>query len=200
MNPPPLSSKDEIRRAMRQRRAAVDPAWARDESRRLCERLRGLPHLQRARRIGAYLPQPGEADLEPLLREWDAAGKEIYVPAFHPEAGVYRMARYRPDAPLRRGRFGIREPERPEWRPAAELDAFLAPGLAFDRNGNRLGHGGGVFDRLLADTDGWRFGVGFSFQQIENLPADAHDCRMHAVVTPEESTWCPPSPSRISNP
>lgn len=185
------AAKDALRREMRRLRAAADPAALHTASQTIAGHLRTMPALARARCIGAYLAQPREPSLDALLAEWDAAGKAIQVPAFDPVAGAYRMAIWRPGTPLRAGPHGIREPAAPAWAGPNTAEAMLVPGLAFDAQGNRLGHGGGVFDRLLAGFQGVRFGVCFSFQRIDRVPANAQDQPMHAVLTPEGAHWAP---------
>ena len=80
------------------------------------------------------------------------------------------------------GRFGIREPVGDEVPPPPDL--ILVPGLAFDRTGNRLGWGGGFYDRWLGSHPGVpRLGIGFSCQVLERLPGEPHDMRVNFVLT-----------------
>jgi 5-formyltetrahydrofolate cyclo-ligase len=65
-----------------------------------------------------------------------------------------------------------------------KFDLILAPGVAFDWNGNRLGRGRGFYDRLLARTSGLKCGVGYDFQLIGKIPVEPHDARVNFVVTP----------------
>ena len=89
------------------------------------------------------------------------------------------------DADLATGRFGILEPKPEAIRPAAadQIDVALAPGLAFDETGNRLGRGMGYFDRLLQETSGARIALAFDFQLLGEVPTEAHDTRMDFIVT-----------------
>ncbi len=80
------------------------------------------------------------------------------------------------------GRFGIREPVGSELPPPPDL--ILVPGLAFDRSGNRLGWGGGFYDRWLGTHPGVpRLGIGFSCQIVADLPGEPHDLRVDGVLT-----------------
>ncbi|MDF1535229.1 MAG: 5-formyltetrahydrofolate cyclo-ligase [bacterium] len=82
----------------------------------------------------------------------------------------------------------VPQPSRVEGNivPVDEIDIFLLPGLAFDLRGNRLGMGGGYFDRLLARASSTAtfLGLAYNFQVITHLPAESHDIRVHDVVTP----------------
>jgi 5-formyltetrahydrofolate cyclo-ligase len=68
----------------------------------------------------------------------------------------------------------------------SQVDLFIIPGVAFDRSGNRLGMGGGYFDRLLAlaSSKATLFGLAYGFQVVNHLPAESHDIPVHHVVTP----------------
>ncbi len=88
---------------------------------------------------------------------------------------------------LRDGRV-VPQPAVVEGRviPVEELDLFLVPGIAFDRSGNRLGMGGGYFDRLLAraSSSATFTGLAYDFQIVTHLPSEDHDIPVHNVVTP----------------
>ncbi len=84
---------------------------------------------------------------------------------------------------LKKGRFGIPEPAEPVFAAEDELDLILVPGVAFDRVGRRVGHGGGFYDRLLPQYRVSRAGICFDFQCLGAVPAEEHDIRMNWVVT-----------------
>lgn len=87
---------------------------------------------------------------------------------------------------LTSGSFGIMEPaEGSAEVPLEEIDAFLCPGLAFDRNGGRLGRGRGFYDRLLAQArpDALKIGICHGFQMVADTFSEAHDVRMDEVIT-----------------
>jgi 5-formyltetrahydrofolate cyclo-ligase len=77
----------------------------------------------------------------------------------------------------------------------ADIELVVVPGVAFARNGARLGRGGGFYDRLLAHPQLKALRVGLCFEEClaENLPEDAHDQRMHWVVTDRQCIECPPA-------
>ena len=92
------------------------------------------------------------------------------------------------EAGLERSRYGILEPTASEARPPGEIDLVIAPGLAFDRAGNRLGRGGGYYDRFLAQDElrAVVCGVAFNEQVISDLPTDERDRRVGMLVTDRE--------------
>jgi 5-formyltetrahydrofolate cyclo-ligase len=117
--------------------------------------------------------------------EHAAAGGDVVAPRWN--GAAYELARLEGlDAPyLRRGPMGIREPR--EAAPAVSPQAvrlWLIPGLAFTVRGDRLGYGGGWYDRLLgqADPSARRVGLAHPFQIVETLPVEPHDWRLTDVI------------------
>jgi len=142
------------------------------------ENFRTLEVFRVARAVGAYMPLTDEVDITPLFQCLD---KTFYIPAFDEATGLYRMARLTTE--LRKGRFGILEPAAPVFAKEDELDLIIVPGTAFDFSGNRIGRGGGFYDRLLPQYRAVRTGICFDFQCLETVPAEEHDIRMDWVVT-----------------
>lgn len=81
------------------------------------------------------------------------------------------------------GAFHIEEPQGDDTVDVAEMEMIVVPGIAFDRNGNRVGRGKGFYDRLLSITKAHKVGVGYDFQYVEEIEADEHDVRMDVVIT-----------------
>jgi len=91
------------------------------------------------------------------------------------------------NCPMEITRYGLRNPTSTETRPYSEIDLIVTPGLGFDDRGNRIGRGGGFYDRFLGEETlhATRCGFGFEDQVIEKLPMDEHDKSMHMLVTDE---------------
>jgi len=168
------------------------------------EKFQTLELFQKAKTIGVYMPLLDEVDIRPLFVSAGAQAitpaktlpdnskpkgganspsepkKTFFIPAFDKSIGSYRMAKYMPE--LKKGKFGIPEPAELVFAPK-ELDLILVPGITFDRLGNRIGRGGGFYDRLLPQYRAVRIGVCFDFQCLQNIPTEAHDCQMDLLVT-----------------
>ncbi len=197
-SPTPGSTKarGDIRREMRHRRRALSAVERSALALRLTRHAAGSPWLRRSLRIAAYLPNDGEMDLRPLIRRLWKSGKLCYLPVLNAER-LWFMP-YRPHTRLRSNRFGIPEPvlaPRHRW-PRQTLDLVLAPLVAFDGRGNRLGMGGGYYDRTfayLASRSHWHrplvVGVAYSFQRVHTLPAHPWDVPLHGVVTELGIEW-----------
>jgi 5-formyltetrahydrofolate cyclo-ligase len=179
-----------LRSSLRQRRAGLAPGQVSACSTRIARHLWRLPLLARSARIACYLAVNGEVDCLPIMREAVRRGRRIYLPVLHGPS--LRFAPWLPGCPLTPNRYGIPEPVTGlgGWLPAAELDVVFTPLVAFDASGNRLGMGGGYYDRALAFTrrrSRWHrpavIGLGYAFQQVDALPARSWDIRLHGAVT-----------------
>ena len=175
------SGKDEIRCEMRARRKALPAAERVDASAVICAK---LARLEIGSPVAVYLASPDEIDLRAYIEQLLRYGCKVVAPRWNGE--IYELAVLKGlDARhLRRGPMGIMEPVDAEIVPAKEVYGWIVPGLAFARDGRRLGYGGGWYDRLLADApkDAVKLGVAHSFQIVEDLPTEPHDIQLAAVV------------------
>jgi 5-formyltetrahydrofolate cyclo-ligase len=159
------------------RRASCDPAAA---GARLAEHvLRDLPPPPGAI-VAGFWPMAHEIDILLLLEALAARGQSLCLPET-PRRGLPLIFRaWRPGDALVAGRFGTMHPLGEIVRP----DFLLVPLLAFDETGNRLGYGGGYYDRSLAALPhAFRLGCAFSAQCFEHVPTEPTDLRLHAVAT-----------------
>ncbi|USI73699.1 5-formyltetrahydrofolate cyclo-ligase [Sphingomonas morindae] len=181
--------KPALRRAARAaRRAFLQSLAAPDRhAREEALRARLAPLLAAPGPIAGYVAHRGEPDILPFLHRAHAAGHAIALPRI--EDGVMRFVAYAPDRPLAPGHAGIAEPP-----PAATVRParLLMPLLAFDRQGHRLGQGGGFYDRWLAAHPApARIGIAWRVQESAGLPVDPWDAALTAIVTEEEWIACP---------
>jgi 5-formyltetrahydrofolate cyclo-ligase len=188
---------------MRQQRRALTPQQRRDSAMALDRLIGSHPLFLRSRHIAFYLANDGEMDLTPLIHRAWAMGKRCYLPVLSP---LYHnrlwFAPYHNECELELNRFGIPEPVA-NWagmRPAWALDLVMTPLVAFDAAGNRLGMGGGYYDRTLAYLSRrrcWRkphlLGTAYAFQQVASLPYQSWDVPLHGIAT--ESTLLLPGNS-----
>ncbi|SDU25956.1 5-formyltetrahydrofolate cyclo-ligase [Halopseudomonas salegens] len=192
-------TRGQWRRTLRQRRRSLSKAQQARASRDLCRRIAQLPSFQRSRRIGLYLPNDGEIDPTPLLYLAQRRGKHCYLPVVSgwPRQQM-RLQRLRPGQRWARNRFGINEPaSAPHWQVKAwQLDLLLLPLVGFDRQGNRLGMGGGFYDRCLAYRQRrrhWRrpqlLGLAHQCQEVPQLPIADWDIPLDGIVTDRYSLF-----------
>ena len=168
------------------RRDALDDRERRSTA--ICALVLASPSYAAARAIHCYLPMRSEADMRPLIADALARHKRVAVPIVVPKAAELAHAwleSLAADA-LTPGAFGTFNPR--DLRPAApgDWELVIVPLLAFDRRGYRLGYGKGFYDRLLAASPVISIGVGFATQEVEALPAEAHDIPLDWVITERE--------------
>ena len=181
--------KSELRAAMKQRNRALVPDAKRAAAERIFAAVEALPEFVQARCVACFCALPDEPPTAEVLRRWSGS-KRVVVPRV--EGDTMRFYDYRPDA-LVRGAFGISEPAVSgasavdgglvcECSPEM-LDLVVVPGVAFTREGARLGRGRGYYDRYLSQPElrAYCVGVCFAHQLVDALPVEPHDRAMNAV-------------------
>lgn len=182
------SQKRALRARLLAERAALAPAEVAAASAAVRRHLEAWPVFQEARVVLAYMAFRNEIDLTPLLDRYPE--KRWVLPRILPGSRELALHRYCPGA-LRRHPYGMLEPA-PECPLVApeEIELALIPGVAFDRQGFRLGYGGGYFDRLLPRLAAETVGVTYARFVCDRLPHTPHDGRVHRILT--EAGWILP--------
>ena len=187
-----MQTKDAVRRQMRARRKALTPEERERAAKAVCAKLHGDCTIAEAvdpfdggGAIAVYLASPDEIDLSDFILELLKCKATVVAPRWNGE--TYELAKVKglSDADLRRGPMNILEPAEADIVAPAEVEVWIVPGLAFTRDGKRLGYGGGWYDRLLASASKWahKFGVAHEFQIVDDLPNEPHDVKMDGIVT-----------------
>ncbi len=168
--------RQNIRNQIRQRRRALTSEQQNNFALQTAERIAVHPRIQAAHSIAVFLSFDGELDTRPLIeRLWQQA-KQVYLPVLHPfSPGNLLFLRYTPETPLVHNRFNILEPQLDVRNvlPVGSLDVVLTPLVAFDSSGQRLGMGGGFYDRTLQNWQHlgpYPIGLAHDCQQVEQLP------------------------------
>ncbi len=194
----PNASKTKLRSTLRQRRQCLSSVAQQRAALLLCQRLSKLPVFRRSQRIAAYWASDGEIDLQPLIATAWRAGKQIYLPVVSDRHRL-EFRRFQRSDRLNSNRFGIAEPPASAAKiEVSELDLLIAPLVGFDRRGNRLGMGGGYYDRALPAVSRRLYrpaliGAAHSCQQVDAIVREPWDKRLQAVVTEQEYIVCAPA-------
>jgi 5-formyltetrahydrofolate cyclo-ligase len=177
-------AKQALRSALVAARLRLDPADRAARSRAVTERVAGLDAFRTARTVALYAPLGAEVDTAGVARLAGAAGKRLAWPRLHPGDRAMTFAACAAAdlvaGPLR----ALEPPATAAAVPAGELDLVLVPGVAFDAAGRRLGRGRGHYDATLAAAGAaFLCGLAYEVQMVEQVPSEAHDVALDAVVT-----------------
>ena len=185
-------SKADIRRQLRARRSAL----SRHERTACAEAAAAIltrsSYWRDADTIALYLAADGELDTDPIIRTARAANKRLFLPVILPDNSL-QFRQWRADMDLVVNRYGIPEPAK--TANSAELSALTlvcVPLVAWDRQGTRLGMGGGFYDRTFAGAGsrGLLVGLGYTIQEQASLPRDTWDVSLDLVVTESDLISC----------
>jgi 5-formyltetrahydrofolate cyclo-ligase len=184
-----ITSKASLRAEATARRDTLTTGAREAASVAIAHRAASLPELARARVVAAYMPIWSEVDPRPIIAWAFERGLDVVLPAVVAGTAM-EFRRHRAGDPLTAGRFGTMMPHADAE--VADPDVIVSPMVAFDREGTRLGHGRGFYDRAIAllHAKGIRpllVGVAFAAQEVPGIPAEPHDIRMDIIVTERET-------------
>ena len=153
----------------------------------ISSRVLSSPLVEKSQRIHLYCSFGAEVSTKRLMVSLLNRGKELFVPRVISPGRLHHYRLENPDL-LKCSRWGIPEPS-DTWEREKNLnfDLIFTPGVAFDVTGNRLGYGGGFYDRFLESSSGFRLGLAYSFQLIPEVKHEKHDQKVNAVLT--EEAW-----------
>ena len=184
------SSIDLLRKAMRHRRRLMGLGAQQRAAQSLCRHVIASSVYQRSRHIAFYLATEGEIDLRPIIQCAWRHGKTCYLPVI--EGECLDFVNYSPYTRLHANRFGISEPESGGLIKVNHLDLVLTPLVAFDDKSNRLGMGGGFYDKTFAFAQKanikrsqrpFLVGVAHRFQQVQRITPMPWDVPLDQVIT-----------------
>lgn len=177
--------KAETRKFIRQQKRAYETKELAELSDKVVERLTVNERWQQAKTVLLYHSLPDEVATHALIQKAVEAGKRVLLPVV--VGDDLELREFRRQEALHEGAFHIQEPDGIAFTDYAAIDLAVIPGMAFTADGRRLGRGKGYYDRLLSRLSHvYKIGICWPFQLLDELPAEAHDIRMDAVVTTSE--------------
>lgn len=176
-----MNDKKLLRADIQLKRNNIDPTvkhmWDLSINRRL------FAFLSQYDVIHTYLPIKTEIDIHPTIERLLDIGKQIICPKTLLDGTLSHIRLHSLDR-LQNGSFGTKHPIGDEYE--GTIDVVLVPGMVFDKMGNRIGYGGGYYDRFLRN---YRYSINvaacYDFQLIDSVPAEAHDVAVDYIITPE---------------
>ena len=189
-----MHSHDQMRQHNRKQRAGLRPQQLEQAGQALAHKIIALDVYRQSQRLAVYFAVNGEISLDPVIDHALAAGKQVYLPNLDQKS--LRFSPYFRQQKMRINSFRLPEPDvgDDEMLQPAELDLVLAPLVVFDQNRNRIGMGGGFYDRSFAMRKSPQvtvpvlIGVAHELQRVEKIIPEDWDVRLDMVVT-DQATY-----------
>ena len=187
-----MSDRNQLRKSIRQKRLELDINTQQEHARSLASLITRHPLFLNAKRIACYLAEDGEIDPAYIIEKAWQHKKDVFLPILPPTGKSLFFAPFKPNTKLKPNRFNIDEPDvHPnQWIRARQLGLVLLPLVAFDTKGNRLGMGGGYYDRSLAFTTHrkqWHsphlIGLAHELQKVDALACEPWDVPLNLIAT-----------------
>ncbi|MEP4889022.1 MAG: 5-formyltetrahydrofolate cyclo-ligase [Aliiglaciecola sp.] len=186
-----LESKTQLRKKFRLLRRNLSPEQQNQASHQALQTVIKNKLLDHAEHIALYLNQDGELSCEDIIQWCWKNGKKTYLPVLDPNRENYLVfVEYAADTKMQKNRFNIPEPimTMSNVKTLSQLDSIFLPLVAFDETGNRLGMGGGFYDRTLAQLtftlQPQLLGYAHDCQQATSLTTESWDIPVHKIITP----------------
>ena len=177
--------KKRVRELLAQKRRLLSKEDIAEQSSKVVAAVEQMPSFQSAKTVLSYYPTHNEVDLLSLIKRYKKE-KTFLFPVVHRK--TMTACPYEGNAKMHRGKFNIPEPTTEPY--VGDIDLILVPGVGFDKRGNRLGRGGGYYDKFITRLGRKTLlvGVGYDFQLVDEVPANRWDKRLDYVVTPSNGT------------
>jgi 5-formyltetrahydrofolate cyclo-ligase len=155
----------------------------------IAQRLFSEESWKQAETIGVTISKVPEVDTFQIIRKAWQENKRIVIPKCYPEDKKMRFRTLTAFNQLESVFYGLLEPivRQTKEVPKQNIDLLIVPGLAFTRNGYRLGFGGGYYDRFLQDYHGDTLSLAFNLQLVSELPIEKHDIPVKNIINTEET-------------
>ncbi len=174
--------KSSIRKSILKRRLALSKANLASLSSSIQTRLIESDYFIGAKSVAVYSPINNEVETDKIIAACFEMNKKIFLPKLH--TTDLNFLALQPDSQFQENKFGIPEICNSEAEIAGHIDLMICPGIAFDSKKNRVGYGGGYYDRYLTSASYNHLGMlGFSMQKTESISVDSFDIPMEFILT-----------------
>lgn len=177
----PAGQKQLLRKTLRLLAKQQDPAELEKESRLICNRLELSPEFNKAQNLLMYYALPDEVSTLELIQNWYKQ-KNLLLPVIIDDSTMV-LRLYTGQQKMQLNRWGIAEPIGEDYEDYNNIDLAVIPGLAFDKQGYRLGRGKAYYDRFLGQLKCPVFGLCFAYRYVESLPVESWDIPVQRVIS-----------------
>ena len=196
------SSRKDIRLAIRAQRKSLSLLFQSQQAELLTKRLSSHSNVKQAKAIAIYIENDGEISTQPFIKFCWKNNIDTYLPVIHPfSKGQLLFLRYHAKTRMVKNSYGISEPALNVHHiiPLESLDIIFTPLVAFDKQGNRLGMGGGFYDRTLKKWhDNYKnnvavkpypVGLAHDCQMVNKIPSELWDIPLPEIITPSTTLY-----------
>jgi 5-formyltetrahydrofolate cyclo-ligase len=182
-------NKEELRLSLKKVLSQISKEQRVQKSKKICQNLAATQHFKDASVVMVYMSLPYEVDTRDVILSAWQQGKTVAAPRIEWEhKHMLPVEIHSLESDFTIGQSGIRNPVKTVPVPFEQIDLVVAPGLGFDRRGNRLGKGGAYYDRFFANEGMNAIKCGFAFKEqvVESVPTTVADVPMDLLATDEE--------------
>ncbi|MCM3692422.1 5-formyltetrahydrofolate cyclo-ligase [Neobacillus niacini] len=183
-----MNEKNSRRKEMKELLSGLSKPNYEDYSYKIARNLYNHEDWKQAKVIGVTISKQPEVDTYQIIRKAWESGKEVVAPKCHPKEKILTFHKITQFSQLESVFYGLLEPiiEKTIEVMPKDIDLLIVPGLAFTREGFRLGFGGGYYDRYLPQYSGKTISLAFDFQVIPQFTIEEHDIPVSIIITNDE--------------
>jgi 5-formyltetrahydrofolate cyclo-ligase len=185
--------KETIRKELIGKRKLLSKKEVLEKSKQIKDTLFNLQEFQKANNIFFYVSYDNEVNTHDMIKKCMPIGKNVFVPICNKEDKILFLSKIEKWTDLKPGSFDILEPKKDKIKQVSiyKIDLTLIPGIGFDEQGFRLGHGFGYYDKLLKNsTNAINIGLAFEIQIVEKIPIELHDLPVDLIITEKRVIKC----------
>jgi 5-formyltetrahydrofolate cyclo-ligase len=188
-----IQIKKMLRKSILKKRNSLSKSEIKEKSEIIKNLILNLNDFKKAKTTLFYISYGSEVFTHDLIIDCLKSDKNVVVPKTLIEEKKINISRLTDWSHLNIGAYNILEPKRQYFHEVdfGSLDLILIPGVAFDINGNRIGHGNGYYDRFLKKIHNSTYiGLAYDFQIVDSIPAESHDILLDMIITEKRVIYC----------
>jgi len=174
-----LTTKKILRQEIKERVSSLSPNERKEREKRILEQLENNLFFRQAKSVLLFWSLPDEIDTHSFVKKW-ARQKQLFLPVI--QDGKMYIKPYTDEKDMAEGSFKILEPQTLLFGDINQIDVFVIPAVAFDKQNNRLGRGKGFYDKLLCLVSAYKIGIAYPEQIVDVIPTEKHDIKMDIIL------------------
>lgn len=180
--------KERLRRKIRRIRSGMEDSEKKILDDVIFGKVINLEEVKGAKVVATYVSKKEEVDTHMLIEKLIGEGKKVIVPFVERDGLMFSEIKGLEELEI--GSFGVLEPKVKRKYDVYSADVIIVPGVVFDKNGYRIGYGGGYFDKVLKKFEGKKIGIAYDFQVVDKVPREKHDVPVDILVTEKSVRRC----------